>query len=138
MQRALYPTVLAAADATPAATPAEWRAKDPHRLPVGHGAGVVTSFDLTVLERAAILGGVTIELAPAIGEFIFGAATLLRIHGDGPVDPDVLYRAVTVSEERTIEQDPAFAIRIIVDIATRALSPAVNDPTTAVNGRAPR
>src|SRR5262249_59668620 len=34
--------------------------------------------------------------------------------------------------ERTIEQDPAFAIRVMVDVAIRALSPAVNDPTTAV------
>ena len=37
-----------------------------------------------------------------------------------------------IGEERTIEQDPAFALRILVDIAIRALSPAVNDPTTAV------
>ena len=36
-----------------------------------------------------------------------------------------------MGHERTIDQDPAFAIRIIVDIAIRALSPAVNDPTTA-------
>ena len=34
--------------------------------------------------------------------------------------------------ERTIEQDPAFALRVLVDVAIRALSPAVNDPTTAV------
>ena len=38
-----------------------------------------------------------------------------------------------MSEERTTPQDPAFAIRAIVDIALRALSPAVNDPTTGVN-----
>ena len=37
-----------------------------------------------------------------------------------------------LGEERTIEQDTAFALRILVDIAIRALSPAVNDPTTAV------
>ena len=37
-----------------------------------------------------------------------------------------------LGRERTIEQDPAFALRILVDIAIRALSPAVNDPTTAV------
>ena len=37
-----------------------------------------------------------------------------------------------LAEERTITQDPAFALRAIVDIALRALSPAVNDPTTAV------
>ena len=39
---------------------------------------------------------------------------------------------VALGVERTIEQDPAFAVRIMVDIAIRALSPAVNDPTTAV------
>jgi len=35
-------------------------------------------------------------------------------------------------EERTPEQDPAFAFRILVDVACKALSPAINDPTTAV------
>ena len=39
---------------------------------------------------------------------------------------------VSLGVERTIEQDPAFAIRVMVDVATRALSPAVNDPSTAV------
>jgi uncharacterized membrane protein len=43
-----------------------------------------------------------------------------------------LQESVAVGPERTIEQDPTFAFRIIVDIAIRALSPAVNDPTTAV------
>jgi uncharacterized membrane protein len=39
---------------------------------------------------------------------------------------------VAIGHERTLEQDPAFAFRIIVDIACKALSPAINDPTTAV------
>jgi uncharacterized membrane protein len=39
---------------------------------------------------------------------------------------------VAVGQERTLEQDPAFAFRIMVDIASKALSPAINDPTTAV------
>jgi uncharacterized membrane protein len=39
---------------------------------------------------------------------------------------------VTFGPERTFEQDPGFALRILADIALRALSPAVNDPTTAV------
>ena len=38
---------------------------------------------------------------------------------------------VALGVERTIDQDPAFALRILVDVAIRALSPAVNDPTTA-------
>ena len=37
-----------------------------------------------------------------------------------------------LERERTLEQDPAFAFRMIVDIALKALSPAINDPTTAV------
>jgi uncharacterized membrane protein len=37
-----------------------------------------------------------------------------------------------LGNERTIEQDPIFAFRIIVDVACKALSPAINDPTTAV------
>ena len=52
----------------------------------------------------------------------------------GAPDPRVLRRLrgmVALGHERTIDQDPAFAVRIIVDIAIRALSPAVNDPTTA-------
>jgi len=40
--------------------------------------------------------------------------------------------AIQVGEERTFEQDPKYAIRLIVDIAIKALSPAINDPTTAV------
>ncbi|MCX4853606.1 DUF2254 domain-containing protein [Streptomyces canus] len=39
---------------------------------------------------------------------------------------------IALGAERTIEQDPVFALRILVDIAIRALSPAFNDPTTAV------
>jgi uncharacterized membrane protein len=54
---------------------------------------------------------------------------------DGQSDPGVereLRAALTVGEERTFEQDPALALRVLADIALRALSPAVNDPTTAV------
>ena len=42
-----------------------------------------------------------------------------------------LNRMIALGDERTIDQDPAFAIRIMVDIALMALSPAVNAPTTA-------
>ena len=60
-------------------------------------------------------------------------APLFRVWGGaGRLDPRELQRAAIVAEERTVAQDPAFAIRAIVDIALRALSPAVNDPTTAV------
>ena len=61
-------------------------------------------------------------------------ALLVEVYGDdpGPMAEPKLRGLIALGEERTIEQDPAFAIRIMVDIANRALSPAVNDPTTAV------
>ena len=40
--------------------------------------------------------------------------------------------AVALGPERTLEQDPLFAFRIIADIGLKALSPAINDPTTGV------
>ena len=43
-----------------------------------------------------------------------------------------LLRAVQVGRERTFEQDPKYPMRLLVDIAIKALSPAINDPTTAV------
>jgi len=44
----------------------------------------------------------------------------------------VVVRAVRTGAGRTFEQDPTMAFRVLVDIALRALSPAINDPTTAV------
>jgi uncharacterized membrane protein len=46
-------------------------------------------------------------------------------------DHDVL-RALRSGSERSFDQDPAFALRLLADIGLRALSPAINDPTTAV------
>jgi uncharacterized membrane protein len=48
------------------------------------------------------------------------------------VKPHQLAGLLSLGTERTVDQDPAFALRILVDVAIRALSPAVNDPTTAV------
>lgn len=49
------------------------------------------------------------------------------------VDVERLRGFVAMAAERTMEQDPMFAFRIEeVDIAIKALSPAINDPTTAV------
>lgn len=43
-----------------------------------------------------------------------------------------LWRAIHLADERTFEQDPKYPIRLLVDVAIKALSPAINDPTTAV------
>jgi uncharacterized membrane protein len=70
-----------------------------------------------------------------VGDFVPAGAGVIRVYGTGPSaerDEQRLARMIVLGVERTIEQDPAFAVRIMVDIAIKALSPAVNDPTTAV------
>jgi Predicted membrane protein len=48
------------------------------------------------------------------------------------IDERKLRASVVLGDERTMEQDPLFGFRILVDIAIKALSKAINDPTTAV------
>ena len=95
--------------------------------------GVVSALDRARLVRAATAAGAVIEVRFGIGGYVPPGADLFAIRGAAEdVDRVELSKGVILAEERTITQDPAFALRAIVDIALRALSPAVNDPTTAV------
>ena len=77
--------------------------------------------------------GCVIRLLPKVGDFIANGAPLFAIHdARGAVDAHALHRLVDFGWGRTMCQDPAFGLRQLVDIASKALSPAVNDPTTAV------
>jgi uncharacterized membrane protein len=126
--RQTYPERLGDA---PAPARDAWSSEEPSAVVNASRPGVVTSFDRDALVAAAEQHGAVIELVLAVGEYVRPHREVLRVHG-GPVpDPDALARHVAVATERTIEQDPAFAMRIVVDTAIRALSPAVNDPTTA-------
>jgi hypothetical protein len=48
------------------------------------------------------------------------------------VPDEAVLRGLVTGQERTFHQDPLFAFRLLADIGLRALSPAVNDPATAV------
>src|SRR6202008_1882941 len=73
------------------------------------------------------------ELVPQVGDFVAVDEPLFNLGGGARLaDEATLRGAVAVGSERTMEQDPTFAFRIIIDIALKALSPAINDPTTAV------
>jgi uncharacterized membrane protein len=72
-------------------------------------------------------------MAWAVGDTVVEGMPILRVHGEGrPIAEVRLRRLVRLGAERSFEQDPKYAIRILVDIAIKALSPAINDPTTAV------
>src|SRR6185295_14212979 len=94
--------------------------------------GVVLAFDLRGLVRLGARHDCLIELVPQVGNFVAPGGTLFRIYGGADLPPDTLRQAIALGAERTMEQDPAFAFRLIVDIASKGLSPAINDPTTAV------
>ncbi len=94
--------------------------------------GVLQSVDTRGLVALARDAHVVLELIPPIGDSIPPAAPLFRIHGDGDaIDDERLRRSVAVGDERTMRQDPGFAFRLLADISSKALSPGVNDPTTA-------
>ena len=95
-------------------------------------SGVVLAFGASELGRLAQEADAVVELVPQVGDFIAVGEPLFRVAGPGSVSPNALRGCVAIGPERTLEQDPRFAFRILVDIASKALSPAINDPTTAV------
>lgn len=96
-------------------------------------AAVVQVIDVPRVLRAAERAGVVIEFRVGSGEMIAEEAVVAVVRGR--TEPGLereVFKALTVGEERTFEQDPVFALRLLADIALRALSSAVNDPATAV------
>jgi uncharacterized membrane protein len=95
--------------------------------------GVVLAFDVEGLASLAQGADCVIELVPQVGDSVAEGDPLFRVLGGGAdLSEDALCQSVAVGEERTLEQDPMFAFRILVDIASKGLSPGINDPTTAV------
>ncbi|MBJ7354720.1 MAG: DUF2254 domain-containing protein [Thermoleophilaceae bacterium] len=95
--------------------------------------GVIAAIDRGSLVKLADVTGGFIEVLPQVGEYVSSRLGAVRIY-DGKREPTrkQVENVFVLSRQRTINQDPAFAIRILVDIAIRALSPAINDPTTSV------
>ncbi|MFJ8897646.1 DUF2254 domain-containing protein [Streptomyces sp. NPDC102370] len=96
--------------------------------------GALQGMDVGGLMRAAARHDCVLVVAHRVGDFVPPGAVLIEVHGAPrtPPEPRRLAGLVALGAERTVEQDPAFALRVLVDIAVRALSSAVNDPTTAV------
>jgi len=97
-------------------------------------AGVIQAIHVEGLVGWAREHRAQLVLEHAVGDFVPMGVTLISVYG-GEADRGEAERElggmVAFGDERTIQQDPAFAIRIMVDIALMALSPAVNAPTTA-------
>ncbi|MET0442725.1 MAG: DUF2254 domain-containing protein [Casimicrobiaceae bacterium] len=96
-------------------------------------AGIVLAVDLPFAVALARRHGGVIEFLPQVGDFVAVDDPLFALYGGaGTIADHTVRETVAFGIERTLEQDPMFAFRILVDIALKALSPAINDPTTAV------
>ena len=97
--------------------------------------GAIQALDVRGLARWARERQCLVVLCHQVGDFVPAGARLIETYGGaatGARAEHKLGNMIVLGPERTIEQDPAFGIRIMVDIADKALSPAINDPTTAV------
>ena len=101
-------------------------------VPWSGRSGVVQQLDLLDLIDAAARADAVVVFRVGIGETLHEGTPLADIHG-GDVPDDLVERAVVRGPERSFDQDPILAIRLLADIALRALSPAVNDPATAID-----
>jgi len=115
--------------------PPAWAVSVPARR-----SGYVQAVDCRHLLRIAIDRRVTVRLRVHVGEHVVAGTLLARVWPTGPDDPApsvqeftaVLEHTVRIGFERTLEQDLGLGFRQLADTACKALSPAVNDPYTAV------
>ncbi|MEZ4732733.1 MAG: DUF2254 domain-containing protein [Caldilineaceae bacterium] len=99
-------------------------------------AGYIQGIDTERLVDLAQEHDLLIELACTTGDFIALGRPLLHVHPEEKLTESVIHalrNQFDIGTERTLFEDVLFGIRQLVDIALKALSPAVNDPTTAIN-----
>lgn len=126
----LFPQELGEPVQEPAAQalPAEWKVVTADR------GGYLTSVDNDALMAIAVQSQRVLRICGPVGAFFAEGGELVAAGGRGPVDDGVarqLRAALPLARQRTVEQDAAFGLQQLVDVALRALSPGVNDPTTA-------
>ncbi|HEY6309252.1 MAG TPA: DUF2254 domain-containing protein [Streptosporangiaceae bacterium] len=103
----------------------------PRRVHYTGTAGVITATDLHGLAELCRRKRCWLELTVGVGEYLAHGTPVALVHG-GDLHNVEVTRFFLIGGERSFAQDPAFGFRQLVDVACRALSPAVNDPTTGV------
>lgn len=95
--------------------------------------GYVHRVNVEALQEIAEKAGSEIAVTALPGTFATPDRPLLRVSGGGELDLDALRGAFRMGNKRVYEEDPRFGLIVLSEIAARALSPAVNDPGTAIN-----
>jgi uncharacterized membrane protein len=97
--------------------------------------GYIESLDADALLDVARKLETLLRMEHGVGDFVVAGTPLISLLDPGDLDlatTDRLNAAYVIGRQRTVEQDVAFGIRQIVDVAMKALSPGINDTTTAV------
>ena len=105
---------------------------DPDQLIRSPQHGVILEIDVTSLVRELARQDAVVVTRPAVGDFMPTGDRLFEVYGGHAIDEGALLATVEIDAERSIMQDVPFGFRLLIDIAERALSTGVNDPTTAV------
>jgi uncharacterized membrane protein len=114
-------------------TPSTVRSDAPSMVVRIKRSGAIQAIDGGGLVALARQRDCVLVLPHSVGDFVATGTGVVEVFGTASSAVERrLRRMFVLGRERTIQQDPAFALRVLVDIAIRALSPAVNDPTTAV------
>jgi uncharacterized membrane protein len=102
--------------------------------------GYVCHIDMEALQTTAKANGLRLYVAALPGSFVHPGAPLIWVDGKAGDCAEALAAAFTIESARDFDQDPRFGLSVLTEIAERALSPAVNDPGTAIDvlGRAVR
>ncbi|MDG5814160.1 DUF2254 domain-containing protein [Chitinispirillales bacterium ANBcel5] len=94
--------------------------------------GVFTDLKEDRLLELASDADCTLVIVPPLGAYVPGGAPIIRVYGEGDL-PENLQQHITLETERSFSRDISYGIRQLVDIAIRALSTGINDPSTAVD-----
>ena len=114
----------------------EWRLASLIWRPIpATAAGYIQNVGNEALLRLARELRAVIRMERGVGEFVVEGAPLVSLSSEVEPDREIINRlnkAYAINRYRTVEQDAGFGVRQIVDIALKALSPGINDTTTAV------
>jgi uncharacterized membrane protein len=98
--------------------------------------GYVQRVDVTALQKFAEKSQVQITVAALPGTFSAPGRALAYVTADSgdlsDIDTSQIAQAFLIGDDRTFDEDPRFGLIVLSEIASRALSPAVNDPGTAI------
>jgi uncharacterized membrane protein len=101
-------------------------------IPFTGRPGQVVSVNVARLRRVAARRDARIVMRVRVGDAVVTGTRVAVVEGGRGVRPREVGRCLLVDDERSLRHDPLYALRILTDVSLRALSPGINDPTTAV------